>query len=377
MNPLDFINRLSDNDISFFSGVPDSLLKELCKCITDTVDTKQHVLAANEGAAVGLAIGHHLATGKTGAVYMQNSGIGNSVNPLLSLAAEEVYSIPLLMIIGWRGKPGVHDEPQHVKQGRIMLSLLDAMEVPYFILNADSDLTVILPKAIEILKTRRIPVALVIEKNSFSKYETVDSLTENVSPLSMTREEAIQIITETVSDDTVIVSTTGKASRELFENRIQQGKADNLDFLTVGGMGHAASIAVGIALSRPDRQVICLDGDGALLMHMGSLPIIGSKSPSNFLHLLLNNGVHDSVGGQPTVGFETNICEIALASGYTTAHCVDTPTALREKLLKGKKDHGTIFLEIRVKAGSRIELGRPTSTPIQNKEQLMKNIRVY
>lgn len=377
MDPLDLIRQLNDNDISFFTGVPDSLLKELCKCITDTVDTTQHVVAANEGAAIGLAIGHHLATGKTGAVYMQNSGIGNTVNPLLSLAAEEVYSIPLLMIIGWRGKPGVHDEPQHVKQGRVMLSLLDALEVPYFILNADSDLTTILPKAIDILKTREIPVALIIEKKSFNKYEPVPPLTKSTPSLSMTREEGIQIITETVSDNAVIVSTTGKASRELFENRIQQGRPDNLDFLTVGGMGHASSIAAGIALSRPDRQVLCLDGDGAMLMHMGSLPIIGDKAPANFLHILLNNGVHDSVGGQPTVGFETDFCKIALASGYKTAHCVDTPKALREKLQKHTNPNGPIFLEIRVKAGSRADLGRPTSTPVQNKQQLMKNIGVY
>ena len=377
MDPLDFIHQLKKNDISFFTGVPDSLLKELCKCIADTIDPTQHIVAANEGAAIGLAIGHHLATGKTGAVYMQNSGIGNTVNPLLSLAAEEVYSIPLLMIIGWRGKPGVHDEPQHIKQGRVMLSLLDALEVPYFILNADSDLTTILPKVIDILKTREIPVALVIEKNSFSKYQAVSPLSKSTPSLSMTREESIQTIIETVADNAVIVSTTGKASRELFENRIQQGRPDNLDFLTVGGMGHAVSIAAGIALSRPDRQVLCLDGDGAMLMHMGSLPVIGDKAPANFFHILLNNGVHDSVGGQPTVGFETDFCEIALASGYKSAICVDTPTAIREELQKHKNCQGAIFLEIRVKAGARSDLGRPTSTPIQNKQQLMKNIGVH
>ena len=255
---------LVQSGIGMFTGVPDSLLKNICAYITDTAPKEKHIIAANEGNAVGIAAGHYLATGKPALVYMQNSGLGNTVNPLLSLADEKVYSIPMVLMIGWRGEPGVHDEPQHVKQGEVTLALLDAMQIPYIILEEVSQIAPIVASAME----RKAPTAIVIRKGTFGSYKLKNART-NDNPLS--REDALKLVIDHLQQDDVIVSTTGKLSRELFEYREARHDGHGHDFLTVGSMGHSSSIALGIALEKPQRRVFCFDGDGAFIMHTGAL----------------------------------------------------------------------------------------------------------
>lgn len=355
-----------------FTGVPDSLLKNLCAYITDNSDAYHNIIAANEGAAVGIASGHYLATGEVPVVYMQNSGIGNAVNPLMSLADEKVYSIPLLLIIGWRGEPGVHDEPQHVKQGEVTLPLLDAMQIPYVILpDEDTVALTAVHKIIDDCKKLSKPHAIVIRKNTFGKYKLRK---EAVNDYPLSREEALTMLVNAIDQDSMIVSTTGKLSRELFELREALSQGHGNDFLTVGSMGHSSSIALGIAFEKPGRKIFCFDGDGAFIMHMGAISNIGALAPKNFIHVVFNNGAHESVGGQPTLGFGIDICAIAKACGYKEAITVSTAEefmALSERI---NYLEGPVMIELRVRIDSRDNLGRPTTTPIENKEAFMCNL---
>ena len=292
IDPLQFYNILSDKGIDFFTGVPDSLLKQFSLCIDDNVTVDRHVIAANEGNAIALASGYHLGTGKIPLVYMQNSGLGNAVNPLLSLCDSDVYSIPVVMVVGWRGEPGVKDEPQHVKQGKVQTDLIKAMDIPFSIISKDEqDIRSKISKGIEIATSEKRPFVFVIRKGTFSKY-CVESTSEEEKMI--TREKALKIMLSQYPEDVIIVSTTGKTSREIFEIRERNGEPHYKDFLTVGSMGHCSSIALGIAISNPERKVICIDGDGALIMHMGSLSTIGKLKPINFYHILMNNQVHES-----------------------------------------------------------------------------------
>jgi phosphonopyruvate decarboxylase len=369
LNPQEFVDCLKKHGVSFFTGVPDSLLKELCSCMAHTSRSGEHIIAANEGGALALALGHHLATHQVPLVYMQNSGVGNMINPLLSLADKEVYSIPMLLVIGWRGEPGVHDEPQHKKQGRVMVSMLEAMEVPYSILGADVDHaeTVVKDAVVYVRKTSG-PFALVIKKGTFTAYAA--SRPEKADfPLS--REQAIQQVIHVLEERDVVVSTTGMPSREVYEYRTKRAAGHQRDFLTVGGMGHASQIALGIAIQKPERSVYCLDGDGALLMHMGGLALVGTLKLSNFRHIVLNNGAHDSVGGQPTVALDIDILGIARAAGYRQVARVRTESELRSCLQELKCSQGPSLLEIQVRCGARKDLGRPETTPIQNKNAFM------
>lgn len=354
--------------VDMFTGVPDSLLKNMCAYITDTAPREKHIIAANEGNAVGIAAGHFLATGKPALVYMQNSGLGNTVNPLLSLADEKVYSIPMVLLIGWRGEPGVHDEPQHVKQGEVTLALLDAMRIPYELLE---DVGQIAP-AVEKAMDRKAPVALVIKKGTFGKYE-LKNASHNDYPLS--REEAMKLVVNMMKEDDVIVSTTGKLSRELFEYREACHMGHGRDFLTVGSMGHSSSIALGIALEKPDRRVFCFDGDGALIMHTGALGIVGTMKPKNLMHIVFNNGAHESVGGQPTIGYDIDVVGLAKASGYAFAAMVSTEQEIKVAMQNLEKQEGPALLELRVKIASRDDLGRPTTTPIENKKAFMEFLK--
>ena len=369
ISPQFFIEKLKANHIDFFAGVPDSLLKNMCAYITDHFDAAHNIIAANEGAAVGLAAGHYLATGQPACVYMQNSGEGNAINPLASLTDEDVYNIPLLLIIGWRGKPGVHDEPQHVKQGKVTTELLNVMEINYEVLSKEEDKAAKqIEKAVEALRNKEV-YALVIEKDTFEEYKLINIETND---LSLCREEAIQTVAAKLGEKDCIVSTTGMISRELFEYRAALNQSHERDFLTVGSMGHASQIALGIALEQPNRRVWCFDGDGATIMHMGSLAIVASKAPKNYVHVVFNNGAHDSVGGQPTVGLKIDLPAVAKAVGYATVCSVDNNADLETVLDKVKDSRGPVFLEVKVKKGNRKDLGRPTTTPIQNKEALMK-----
>ena len=369
IQPERFYQTLASEDITFYAGVPDSLLKNLCAYITDHADPRNNIIAANEGGAVGLAAGYHLATGKIPAVYMQNSGEGNVVNPLMSLTDSDVYHIPVLLIIGWRGEPGVHDEPQHVKQGKVTLPLLDAMGIEHTTLADNEDEAVEQVRhAAERMRATGEAYALVIRKGTFAPY-TLQTTVADESQL--TREQAIQMVAGAMDSRAVVVSTTGKISRELFEYREGEHQGHERDFLTVGSMGHASQIALGIALHQSDRPVYCFDGDGAVIMHMGALAISGSLHPANYYHILFNNGVHDSVGGQPTVGYQADLPEVAAACGYKTVLSVDNADDLAEVLHDLTDNEAPLFLEIKVKKGARADLGRPTTTPQENKEALM------
>lgn len=370
--PQFFIDSLKNEGIDFFAGVPDSLLKNICAYIADHIDVQHNIITANEGGAVALAAGYHLATGKIGCVYMQNSGEGNVINPLASLTDKEVYHIPVLLLIGWRGRPGVHDEPQHVKQGKITTGLLNVMGINYEVLSKDEEVaTKQIVKAVSSIKATGEAFALVVEKDTFDTY-ALQNVVKN--DLTMSREEAIQTVTETLTDEDIIVSTTGMISRELFEYREKMHKGHGNDFLTVGSMGHASQIALGIALQKPDRKIFCYEGDGAVLMHLGSMAITASKRPQNFYHIVFNNGAHDSVGGQPTVALDIDLPAIAKAVGYASICFVDNLADLQAALREFKNLPTPALLEVKVKKGNRKDLGRPTTTPIENKNALMKTL---
>jgi phosphonopyruvate decarboxylase len=373
INPADFFAALTKSDVKYFTGVPDSLLKSLCAYLTDNTESSNHVIAANEGAAVSLAMGYHLATGQLPLVYLQNSGLGNIINPLTSLVDADVYSIPMLLLVGWRGEPGVKDEPQHVKQGRITIDMLESMQLPYTIIDGtEPDINAVVAAAAESAKTIGSAHFLVVKKGSFDSYTMKPDLAHD---FGWKREEAIKAIVNHLDLRDIVVATTGMASRELFECRVDLGQSHEQDFLTVGGMGHASQIALGIAGQKQDRRVVCIDGDGAALMHLGSWAINGKANMKNFNHIIINNGAHDSVGGQPTVAFDIDLPKIAEACGYhqvRTCNSGDDLTADLKSLFAGA---GPSFLEIKVNKGHRSDLGRPTSTPKQNKHAFMNFVQ--
>lgn len=372
LNPKVIFELVRAQGVRFFAGVPDSLLKDFCAYVTDHASDQDHVITANEGNAVALASGHYLGTGEPGLVYMQNSGVGNTVNPLLSLADREVYSIPMLLMIGWRGEPGVKDEPQHVKQGRVMTAMLDAMEIPWFVLDAQtSDPESLIGKACAVMREQMSPVALLVRKDTFEKYKLKKDSAANYP---MNREAAVKRVVNSLSADDVVISTTGMTSRELYEYRAARGDGHGNDFLTVGAMGHTASIAMGVARARQERRVVCLDGDGSVIMHMGALAIIGKSGLKNLLHVVINNGAHDSVGGQPTVGFDMSLVRIAEACGYRRALSVSTAEDFDRAFAELTAGQGPTLLEVRVAKGARADLGRPKSSPLQNRDAFMKRL---
>lgn len=360
---------LLNNEVNFFTGVPDSLLKNICAYITDEVPREKHIIAANEGVAIGIASGYHIASGKLPLIYMQNSGLGNTINPLLSLADEKVYSLPLLLMIGWRGEPGIKDEPQHKKQGEVTLDLLEAMKIPYIILDQNEDVALTqIEDIITSAKKKSIPHAIIIRKDTFNKYKLKNKTVNNYS---LSREEAMKLIVDHLQDRDIVVSTTGKLSRELFEYREAKSQSHKADFLTVGSMGHSSSIALGIAIEKPDRNIFCFDGDGAFIMHMGAISNIGDLSPANYYHILFNNGAHESVGGQPTVGLQLDIPAMVKACGYKSASIATNKEDIISFMKNIPSMVGPALLEIKVKIESRENLGRPSTTPIENKECFM------
>ncbi len=363
MNSHNFYNELVRQGLTMFCGVPDSCLKELCACITEHAPRERHIIAANEGNALALAAGHYMATGSPAVVYMQNSGLGNIVNPLLSLLDEEVYRIPALLIIGWRGEPGVHDEPQHVKQGKLTLPLLDTMGVASDILTSESQIAT----ACEYMQRTGKPCALVVRKGTFEPYAG----SKTPSAYQMSREAAIRCVLEHLDARDIVVSSTGMISREVYENRSSHEK----DFLTVGGMGHASSIALGIALNKPGRRVFCLDGDGAFLMHMGAAPVIASLRLSGFKHVIFNNEAHDSVGAQPTVMSGVDLPQLLKGCGYGKVYLATSPQEIEEVWADFYNADVPALLEIRVSTGSRKDLGRPRERPEENKRDFMSFIQ--
>ena len=361
--------------IDFYTGVPDSFLKGLCDELFARfgTDSPHHIVAHNEGGAIGLCTGHYLATGKPALCYMQNSGLGNAVNPLTSLTDPQVYSVPCLLVIGWRGEPGVKDEPQHIKQGAITLSLLDLLGIPYKVLSPDTsaeNFHAAFSCLADTLQYGR-PAALVVRKGSLSS----NLHPVHVNDASLTREKAAKIILQAAGKDDCFVSTTGKLSREVFEIRETRKEDHSRDFLTVGSMGHASMIALGIAEAKPERRIWCLDGDGAVMMHLGALPLIAQRAPANFVHTVIDNGAHETVGGMPVCSGALNLTALAEAAGYKEVITADSEASLCDALKKAASLPGPLFLVIRCACGARSDLGRPTTTPIQNRDSFMNYLK--
>lgn len=358
----------------FYTGVPDSQLKPLINHLMATygIDPKHHVIAANEGNCVALAAGYHLATGKIPVVYMQNSGEGNIINPVASLLNDKVYAIPTVFIIGWRGEPGLHDEPQHIYQGEVTVKLLDDMDIESFVIGKDTtdDEIATAMEGFRAVLSEGKDVAFVIRKGALS----TDAKAEYRNDNKMVREDIIRHIVKATGTDP-IVSTTGKASRELFEIRAANGQSHKYDFLTVGSMGHASSIALGVAINKPNQKIWCVDGDGAVLMHMGAMALIGANSPKNMVHIVINNGAHETVGGMPTVASEIDLVGIAKACGYPNAVSVDTFEALDAELEEAKKRKELSLIEVKCSIGARDDLGRPTTTALENKQNFMSYLK--
>lgn len=370
----DLMKLLKELQVGFYVGVPDSQLKPLCNYLIKSygASSKEHIIAANEGNAVALASGYYLATGKMPCVYLQNSGLGNIVNPVVSLLSNKVYGIPCMFIIGWRGEPGVKDEPQHKFQGEITIDLLEALGIKHVII--DKMMTIEeLSKEVDNFNTifgSGNSLALIVKKDSLIYDEKISYKNRN----KMLREDIINRITA-ISGKDIIVSTTGKASRELYEIREKNLQSHKYDFLTVGSMGHSSSIALGIALNKPDKTIWCIDGDGAALMHMGSMAIIGAKSPKNYIHVIINNAAHESVGGQPTVADNVNFNQIALGCGYKAVYNINDFNELDSILNKIRSKQGPILIEIKASIGARNNLGRPITSPIENKISLMNYLK--
>lgn len=365
---LDFLDGFE-----FFAGVPDSLLSPVCSYLISKYGIgKQHIIAANEGNAVALAAGYHLATGKIPVVYMQNSGEGNIINPVASLMNDKVYGIPCVFLVGWRGEPGVHDEPQHVFQGDVTVKLLADMDVRTMVISkttTEAEVEAQLEAWEPLLKAGK-QVAFVVKKGALE----FDGKTKYQNRNTMLREEIIRHVA-VVSKDDPIVSTTGKASRELFEIREANKEGHERDFLTVGSMGHSSSIALGIALQKPEKKIWIIDGDGAVLMHMGSMALMGVNKPGNIVHVVINNSSHESVGGMPTVAGEIDLVGIAKDCGYVNAVSVSDYDSLDKALEKARKATELTFIEAKAAIGARADLGRPTTTAKENKEAFMENLR--
>ena len=358
----------------FYTGVPDSQLKALCNYLMATygIDSKHHVIAANEGNCTALAAGYHLATGKVPVVYMQNSGEGNIINPVASLLNDKVYAIPVVFIVGWRGEPGIHDEPQHIYQGEVTVKLLEDMDIKPFIISKDTsdDEVEAAMEEFKNILARGKDVAFVIRKGALTDAPKVEYRNDN----KMIREEIIQHIVKASGDDP-IVSTTGKASRELFETRVANGQSHKYDFLTVGSMGHSSSIALGVAINKPEQRIWCVDGDGAVLMHMGSMAVMGANKPKNLIHVVINNGAHETVGGMPTVAGSIDLVAIAKACGYPNAVCVDSFEDLDKELEAAKGRDELSLIEVKCSIGAREDLGRPTTTALENKQNFMDYLK--
>lgn len=375
INPTEFLHRLKTHGVEFITGVPDTLLNDLCAAIENQWDPAGHILAANEGNAIGLAAGHHLGSGRIPLVYMQNSGLGNATNPLVSLADTRVYAIPMVLVIGWRGQPGSRDWPQHSRQGEIMTLFLEEMGVPYRVLDVNRAMVLdSIDWAVHSASERSGPTALVVQKGVFDRGEKADHRSEE-SAYSVSREDAMAAVLEVAPSDAIFVASTGRATRELYNLREIRGESHHRDFLNVGAMGHASSIAAGIASAQPDRTVICFDGDAAAIMHMGSLVINSSHELRNFLHIVLNNGAHESVGGQPSAGFQVDLTSIAMAAGYRTN---EGPLTDRRNLQRSVTElisgGGPGFIDFRTRKGMRKNLPKLIINPTGLKAFLMKEM---
>ncbi len=358
----------------FFTGVPDSTFKAWMSFLDDEHGKRlTNIIAVNECEATAIAAGHFLGTGMPAVVYLQNAGFGKTVNPVTSLLDKEVYGIPALLLIGWRGEPGTKDEPQHKKMGRIMLKMLETMEIPYNILTDNpTEIDAAVYKAKQWMHAQNAPYALIVRKGLVD--ESYQKKTKRTQPYEMAREDAIKAVVDTLDEKDIVVSTTGKTSRELFEYRVA-GNDVPRDFYTVGSMGCASAIGFGIALKNPHKKVFVLDGDGAALMEFGTWATIGHYAPPNLYHILIDNEAHDSTGGQPTVSATVHFEEVARAVGYKEVLSVTSKDGLAAVLKHFRNKTGPTLLIVKTRKGARNDLGRPTSTPVENKKSFMEQVR--
>lgn len=373
IDALEFIDYLEKKGVNFFVGVPDSLLKDFTSCVSETLDVSKYLITANEGNAIAVASGYSLGTGEIPAVFMQNSGLGNCINPLTSLTNKEVYSIPMILLIGWRGDPDQKDEPQHILPGQILKRQLDLLNIPNFVIDSSTNFYDIINNAIDKTNSIQAPVALIFKKNSFKKYLPKNSKSHQSI---ITRKQAIKKILSSLKENDVVLSTTGKASRELYEIR-EDTNIKRKDFMVIGSMGHVSSIALGLDLGikKNSKNIICIDGDGSCLMHMGALAILGCSGTTNIKYFLLNNGVHDSVGGQATVGFKINFCDIAKACNFGSAFRCENFEELVSVMKSQEYNNSSCFVEVVIGVGESSDLKRPKETPIQNKNTFIQFIR--
>tara|TARA_B100000767_G_scaffold264583_1_gene279642 strand:- start:1612 stop:2724 length:1113 start_codon:yes stop_codon:yes gene_type:complete len=363
-----FIKHLKKNDLDFCCGVPDSLLKDLCFAFENKYK-KNHLVAANEGSAVGLGIGYHLSTKKIPLIYLQNSGLGNAINPLISLSGSNVYKIPLFLIIGWRGEKHKTfvDEPQHIAQGKVTEDFLKKLGIIYKIVDANTDYK----KQINILKNfanknQRV-VALLIKKNTFKNNVKKSNQISKVYE----REKYLNLLIDILPKNSIIVSTTGILSRELNEIINTSKKKINF-FMCVGGMGHAISVASGLAL-KLKKKVFCFDGDGAATMHLGSLS--SSSKIKNIIHILFNNHSHESVGGQDNAAKHVKFFRIAKEFGYKNSYLCKNGKELNKIINKSIKSKYNSFIEIILNKGHRKNISRPSRNMILLKNNFMNSIK--
>jgi phosphonopyruvate decarboxylase len=372
VNQKVLFDALGAMGVDFFTGVPDSLLNNFCLYMVHNIPDGQHVMAANEGNAIGIAAGHYMATGKIPLVYMQNSGIGNATNPLLSLTHDCVYGIPMILVIGWRGNPAVSDHAQHRKQGELTPVLMNDMDIPYEILDAEE--TVVRKFSWAVAKTKEIlsPVALIAKKDILS-----EKIKKQEYPKStlMYREEAISAVLEVFGSDAVYLGTTGRTTRELHEQLILHGVSVGHEFQNVGSMGHISSVGLGIALARPYQNVVVFDGDSAVVMHMGSLATNCRYKAGNLIHIVLNNGVNESVGGQPSAGNVISLTEVASACGYRTpGRAIETKEELQRIIRDFGKGKMPLFVDVHIRQGIRSDLPKLNINHKAQKVALMKNL---
>lgn len=374
MNAADFVKVLEEKlGVGFYTGVPDSLLSPFTGEIMSQYGVgERHIIAANEGNATGLAAGYYLATGKIPCIYMQNSGQGNMLNPYASLLAPDVYKIPSVFVVGWRGEPGTKDEPQHVFQGKITMKLMELLQIESIVITAETTLDDLVAET-EQMSTLLMEgkcIGFVVEKGAL----VANHKMKYSNTYTVTREDALKEIIKNIGED-IVVSTTGKASRELFEIRENNGSSHQHDFLTVGSMGHSSSIALGVALQKKKQKIWCIDGDGAMLMHMGAMALMGANKPDNLVHIILNNESHETVGGMPTVAGSIDIPTIARGCGYKRIYTVSTLEEIKDVVAEARANKELALIEIKVALGARADLGRPTTTAQENKEAFMKFLK--
>ncbi|MBT2789577.1 phosphonopyruvate decarboxylase [Paraburkholderia strydomiana] len=384
-----FVEAARDRGFDWYAGVPCSYLTPFINYVLQD-ESLHYVSAANEGDAVALIAGVALGardergggTRRRGITMMQNSGLGNAVSPLTSLTW--TFRLPQLLIVTWRGQPGVADEPQHALMGPVTPAMLDTMEIPWETFPTEADaIGPALDRAIAHMDETGRPYALVMQKGSVAPYElkagavgerrvpaTARSQFANVAASELaSRHDALKkVIAHTPIESTVVLASTGFCGRELYaiDDRPNQ-------LYMVGSMGCVTPFALGLALARPDLHVVALDGDGAALMRMGAFATLGAYGPSNLTHVLLDNGAHDSTGGQATVSSQVSFAGVAAACGYASAVESDDPAVL-DQLFESAPLDGPRFARLVIRRGTPDGLPRPTITPPDVKTRLMRHI---